>query len=168
MTLKNMANDKQHQLDQKFMKLALKLAKDAENIGEVPVAAVIVDSSGKILSKATNLREKTNSVLGHAELVAIHRANQKNKSWRLNDCTLYVTLEPCFMCAAALVQSRIARVVFAAHDPKGGAIGSLADFSCNELFNHQFSVTSGVLAEESSLLLKNFFKLKRSQKKIKV
>ncbi len=144
------------------MEIALSLASKCQDLGEVPVAALIVDKNGKIISRATNLREKTSSVLGHAELVAIHRASQKLKTWRLVGCTLYVSLEPCFMCAGALVQARIARVVFAAHDPKGGALGSLQDLSNDTRFNHRFSVTSGVLASTSSELLKNFFKLKRN------
>ncbi len=102
---------KQQLLDEKFIGLAIELGKQAEKIGEVPVGAIIVDRFGKIISRATNLREKYQTTLGHAELVAIHRACKKLGSWRLNDCTLYVTLEPCFMCAGALVQSRISRVV---------------------------------------------------------
>ncbi len=164
MTLKNQANDKQHQIDLKFMKKAMALARKSELAGEVPIAALIVDKDGKIISQSMNLRETKTTVLGHAELVALHRACKKLGSWRLTDCTMYVTLEPCFMCAGALVQSRLARVVFATHDPKGGAMGSLADLSCHEKLNHRFAVTSGVLADESSLMLKTFFKKKRSEK----
>ena len=163
MTLKNVDNDEQQQKDIKFMGLAMQLARESQALGEVPVGALIVDKTGKIIARATNLREKTTSVLGHAELVAIHRASQKLKSWRLIDCTLYVSLEPCFMCAAALVQSRVSRVVFAAHDPKGGALGSLQDLSSDSRFNHQFAVTSGICAAESSALLKKFFKMKRQK-----
>ncbi len=154
-------NNDAHQVDHAYMRKALDLAKQSETLGEVPIGALVVDEAGVILSKATNMREKNTSVLGHAEIVALHRACKKRKSWRLNGCTLYVTLEPCFMCAGALVQSRIARVVFGAFDPKGGALGSLTDLSVDQRLNHNFSVTSGVLAEESSLLLKNFFKAKR-------
>jgi len=163
MTLKNL-NDLQHQKDMKFMKLALRLAKQSEKKGEVPIGAVVVDQNGEILAKATNLRETTHSVLGHAELVAIHRANQKLQSWRLVDCTLYVTLEPCLMCAAALVQSRISRVVFATHDPKGGGLGSLTDLSNDSRLNHRFEVHHGILQVECSDLLKKFFKQKRKTK----
>lgn len=163
MTLKIRQDDDQQQMDLKYMGLALKLAHESLAVGEVPVGALIVDKVGKIIAKATNLREKTTSVLGHAELVAIHRASQKLKSWRLIDCTLYVSLEPCFMCAAALVQSRISRVVFGAHDPKGGALGSLQDLSNDSRFNHRFVVTSGIQSTESSELLKKFFKLKRQK-----
>lgn len=153
----------QSNLDEKFMKEAIRLAKISENIGEVPVGAVIVDKFGKILSKAGNLREKEKTSLGHAELVAVHRASKKLNSWRLIDCTLYVTLEPCFMCAGALVQSRIARVVFGAHDPKGGALETLAQLGNDPRLNHSFNVTAGVLADECSLMLKKFFKEKRKK-----
>jgi tRNA(adenine34) deaminase len=163
MTLKNAVDDKQQQLDEKFMKLALRLAHKAELIGEVPVGAIVVDNEGTIISRATNLREKTKSVLGHAELVAIHRASQKLNSWRLVSCTLYVTLEPCMMCAAALVQSRISRVVFATHDPKGGALGSLENFSNDTRLNHQFLVSNGLFSDEASQQLKRFFKQKRKK-----
>lgn len=152
-------------LDNQYMRLAIKQAELGKKLGEVPVGALIVDKNGKILSKATNLREKEQSTLGHAELVAIHRACKKLNSWRLLGCTLYVTLEPCFMCAGALLQSRIARVVFAAHDPKGGALETLSQLGNDPRLNHRFDVTSGVLAEECSLLLKTFFREKRRNSK---
>jgi tRNA(adenine34) deaminase len=150
-----------HPQDEKFMAMALKLAKKAETKGEVPIGALIVDKQGKIIAKATNLRETKQTTLGHAELVAIHRACQKLQSWRLIDCTLYVTLEPCFMCAGALVQSRIGRVVYGAHDPKGGALTSLAKLGNDSRLNHKFQMTSGVLQTECSDVLKKFFKIKR-------
>ncbi|MEK6628855.1 MAG: nucleoside deaminase [Bdellovibrionota bacterium] len=153
-----------HLTDEKFMLLALKLAKQGEKIGEVPVGAIIVDKAGRIIAKATNVREKQKTTLGHAELVAIHRACKKLNSWRLSGCSLYVTLEPCFMCAGALVQSRISRVVFGAHDPKGGALKSLSQLGNDSRLNHQFDLTSGVLAKDCSLLLKEFFKKKRKLK----
>lgn len=171
MTLKKTSIDAHNQTkldpstdDEKYMRLAIRQAKLSEKIGEVPIGAVIVDKNGKILVKATNLREKAKTTLGHAELVAIHRACRKLDSWRLIDCTLYVTLEPCFMCAGALLQSRISRVVFASHDPKGGALETLAQLGNDPRLNHRFSVTSGVLGEECSLLLKKFFKKKRKSK----
>lgn len=151
----------QDELDKHFMKLCLSLAKKAEMAGEVPIGAVIVDQNNKVLAKSGNIREQQSSTLGHAELVVVHRAGKKIGSWRLNGCTLYVTLEPCFMCAGALVQSRISRVVFGAHDPKGGALGSLAELQSHPKLNHKFAVTSGVYKNESSDLLKNFFKTKR-------
>lgn len=161
MTLKNHEIDQQQQKDLKFMKIAFRLAQRSEKIGEVPIGALVVNKNGEILAKATNLREKINSVLGHAELVALHRASQKLQSWRLVDCTLYVTLEPCLMCAAALVQSRISRVVFATYDPKGGGLGSLTNLSNDSRLNHRFQVQHGILQTECSEQLKNFFKQKR-------
>lgn len=152
------------QADLKFMTQAVALAKKAEAQGEVPVGALIVDSDGKIIAKATNKRETLNTVLGHAELVALHRACKQKDSWRLVDCTMYVTLEPCFMCAGALVQARIKRVVFATSDPKAGAMGSIDDLSKHTKLNHRFTAQCGLLQKESSDLLKAFFKRKRSKK----
>ena len=153
-----------HPQDEKFMAMALKLAEKAQTKGEVPIGALIVDKQGKIIAKATNLRETKQTTLGHAELVAIHRACQKLQSWRLIDCTLYVTLEPCFMCAGALVQSRIGRVVYGTDDPKGGALKSLANLGNDSRLNHKFEITSGVLQTECSKILKMFFKKKRTNK----
>lgn len=153
------------QADLNFMTLAYNLAKKAEAEGEVPIGAVIVDGNGKIIAQAANKRETLNTVLGHAELVALHRACKKKNSWRLIDCTLYVTLEPCFMCAGALVQARIKRVVFATHDPKAGAMGSIDDLSKHAKLNHKFIAESGLLQNECSHLLKDFFKKKRNQQK---
>ncbi|MES2802617.1 MAG: tRNA adenosine(34) deaminase TadA [Bdellovibrionota bacterium] len=149
--------------DRKFMQIAFKLAQRAEQKGEVPIGAVVVDGDGFVIAKASNTRETLNTVLGHAELLAIHRACKKKNSWRLVDCTLYVTLEPCFMCAGALVQARIKRVVFATHDPKGGAMGSLDNLSTHEKLNHRFIAESGLMQNECSHLLKNFFKKRRKK-----
>ncbi len=176
MTLKNAPIDARSQrnldkdrepalMDEKFMRKAIQLAKQGQTRNEVPIGALIVDKDGKIIAQATNLRETHNTTLGHAELVAIHRACKKLNSWRLLDCTLYVTLEPCFMCAGALVQSRISRVVYGAIDPKGGALHSLAQLGSDKRLNHQFEITAGILAEECGFMLKNFFKLKRQDKK---
>ncbi len=151
--------------DHKFMQLAFKLAKNAQLKGEVPIGAVVVDAEGKVIGKSGNKREQLNTVLGHAELVALHRACKTKNSWRLIDCTLYVTLEPCYMCAGALVQSRIKRVVFATHDPKAGAMGSLEDLSKHPKLNHRFTAENGLMQHECSYLLKTFFKQKRSEKK---
>lgn len=153
------------QKDHDFMALAYKLAQKAKFKGEIPIGALIVDEAGTVLAKAINVRETKNTALGHAELVAIHRACQKKKSWRLTDCTLYVTLEPCFMCAGALSQSRIKRVVYATPDPKGGALGSLADLSTDQRLNHRFTTEQGLMLTECSHILKEFFKDKRAQKK---
>ncbi|MCM2353607.1 MAG: tRNA adenosine(34) deaminase TadA [Pseudobdellovibrio sp.] len=151
--------------DLKFMQLAFKLAKNAQLKGEVPIGAVVVDAEGKVIGKSGNKREQLNTVLGHAELVALHRACKTKNSWRLIDCTLYVTLEPCYMCAGALVQSRIKRVVFATHDPKAGAMGSLEDLSKHTKLNHRFTAEHGLMQHECSTLLKDFFKQKRTEKK---
>lgn len=152
------------EFDAKMMKIALKLARLSEKKGEVPIGSVLVDENGQILAQSTNLRETKSTVLGHSELVTLHRANQKINSWRLINCTLYVTLEPCVMCAAALVQSRIKRVVFAARDPKGGALVSLMSLGSDGRLNHQFEISEGLFADESSQMLKNFFRKKRQNK----
>jgi tRNA(adenine34) deaminase len=161
----NNPNDALNQKDLDFMEMAIGLAVQSESIGEVPIGALIVDETGKVIAKATNLREKNLTVLGHAEIVALHRACKKKKSWRLTGCTLYVTLEPCFMCAGALVQSRIKRVVFGAFDPKGGALGTLSNLAADPRLNHQFAVLGGVHAESCGQLLKDFFKKKRALNK---
>ena len=161
----NMTETEQFNLDQHFMRLALKEAQKAQLHDEVPVGAVIIQGKGpqaKLISKSGNKRETLTTALGHAELIAVHRANKKLQTWRLVDCTLYVTLEPCFMCAGALVQTRIGRIVFGARDPKGGALVSLAELAQHPKLNHQAEVTAGVLEAECSQLLKDFFKLKRN------
>ncbi len=151
-------------LDEDYMRKAIHLAKKGKIHGEVPVGALLVDKNGEILAKAHNLREKLNTTIGHAELIAIHRACQKLQTWRLIECTLYVTLEPCFMCAGALVQSRIQRVVFGAKDPKGGALVSLAELGNNSRLNHSFEVVAGICETECSQILKDFFREKRKSK----
>ena len=147
--------------DEKWMKVALELARQAGEKDEVPVGAVLIDSEGKKIAQGHNLRENLQSSLGHAELLAVHRASKSKKSWRLNGATLYVTLEPCLMCAGALLQSRVKRVVFGAYDPKGGAFGTLYNVAQDKRLNHQIEVVGGVLAEESAQLLKNFFRARR-------
>lgn len=149
--------------DEKFMKAALKEACKSFELDEVPVGVVIVKDD-KIIARGHNLRETKQDPTGHAEIIAIKKASKKLKSWRLIDCTLYVTLEPCSMCAGAIMWSRIKRVVYGAKDIKGGAIGS--SFNLFELkgINHKPEVTSGVLENEASAILKDFFKLKRHKK----
>ncbi len=150
-------------VDEKFMKSAILRGRAAADLGEVPIGAVIV-LDGKIISSGKNMREtKANSLL-HAELTAIDRACKKLGAWRLCDCTLYVTLEPCPMCAGAIINSRISRVVFGAYDKKAGAFGSVMDMNAFPL-NHKCEVLGGVLEEECALLLSDFFRDLRKKKK---
>lgn len=138
------------------MKLALIEAERAYKKGEAPVGCVIAQN-GRVIAKAHNLRESRKNALYHAEILAIGKASKKLKGWRLPGCTLYVTLEPCPMCAGAIINARIPMVVFGASDPKAGCFGSIHDFSKSG-FNHSPAVISGVLAEDCSALLKNFFR----------
>ncbi|SEQ99784.1 tRNA-adenosine deaminase [Virgibacillus subterraneus] len=147
-----------------YMRDAINQAIKAREIGEVPIGAVIV-FKGEIIAAGYNLRETSQETLSHAELIAIKKANEKIGSWRLEDCTLYVTLEPCPMCAGAIVQSRIKRVVFGAIDQKAGCAGTLMNLLDDERFNHQVEVTSGILEEECGNLLTDFFKVLRKRKK---
>nr|BFD58098.1 hypothetical protein CKG001_02050 [Bdellovibrio sp. CKG001] len=151
--------------DEKWMKKALQLARKAAARDEVPVAAIVVGPEG-LISYAINTRERQQTPLGHAEMLALHKASQKRGSWRLSDCTLYVTLEPCIMCAGAIQQSRVARVVYGATDPKAGGVGSLYQILNDPRLNHQVEVTSGILEDECSDLLQSFFKDRRDEKKI--
>jgi tRNA(adenine34) deaminase len=145
------------------MAAALAMAKKAEKKDEVPVGAVIV-RDGRIIAQAHNRRETRRSPLAHAELLAIARAARRLGGWRLSGCTLYVTLEPCPMCAGAIVNARIDEVVFGAYDPKAGACGSLYNLAEGRL-NHTPRVVGGVLADEASALLKSYFKGKRAADK---
>lgn len=151
--------------DEKFMQIAIEQAKKAEEIGEVPIGALIVYNN-EIIATGYNVRETTQTTLSHAELIAIEKANEVIGSWRLEDCTLYVTLEPCPMCAGAIVQSRIKRVVYGSSDPKAGCAGTLMNLLQEESFNHQVEVTSGVLEKECSTLLTDFFRTLRMRKKV--
>ncbi|KEF36279.1 tRNA-adenosine deaminase [Schinkia azotoformans MEV2011] len=152
--------------DELFMKAAIEEAKKAEAIGEVPIGAVIV-KDGEIISTAYNLRETEQRAVAHAELLVIDDACQKLGTWRLSETTLYVTLEPCPMCAGAIVLSRVDRVVYGAKDPKGGCAGTLMNLLQDDRFNHMAEVTSGVLEDECAALLSNFFKELREKKKQK-
>ena len=144
-----------------FMKLALEQAKEAAALGEVPIGAVVVRGS-EVVSTAHNLRETEKNALFHAELLAIDRGCKKLGGWRLHECELYVTLEPCPMCAGAIINARIKRVVYGAEDPKAGCCGTLLDlFDCG--FNHRPAVERGVLQEESAKLLRAFFKKLRNR-----
>lgn len=148
------------------MQEAIKEAQKALMYDEVPVGAIIV-YNGEIIARAHNLRETKQSTLAHAENLVIHQANKVLESWQLNECTLYVTLEPCVMCAGSIIKARLKRVVFGAYDPKGGAMGSLININEIQGLNHQVILKGGVLAEETSQLLKEFFIQKRD-KQIKV
>ncbi|MEK5192011.1 tRNA adenosine(34) deaminase TadA [Bacillus sp. FSL M7-0884] len=150
-----------------FMQLAIEEAKKAEAIQEVPIGAVIV-LDGEVISVAHNLRETEQRSIAHAELLAIDEACKKLGTWRLEDATLYVTLEPCPMCAGGIVLSRVKRVVYGASDPKGGCAGTLMNLLTDERFNHQCEVVAGVLEEECGTLLTNFFReLRKKRKAIK-
>jgi tRNA(adenine34) deaminase len=148
--------------DEIFMAMALDQARAAAAIGEVPIGAVVV-CDGAVVANGMNRREIDHDPAGHAEFLAIREASSRLRRWRLSDCTVYVTLEPCPMCAGLMHQARIARCVFATADPKAGALGTLYDLSDDERLNHRFEVTSGILAEESSTLLKEFFARLRRQ-----
>lgn len=148
--------------NEKYMALALKEAEKAFNKNEVPVGCVIVKDD-KVIARAHNLRQTKKSVLGHAEILAIEKASKKLNSWILEDCTIYVTLEPCPMCAGTILQSRIKKLVFAANEPKFGACGSVINLF-EKKFNHEVEVIPNVLQEESSKLLKNFFQILRQNK----
>ena len=146
--------------DEDFMREALKEAQKAFEEDEVPIGAVIV-RNGEILAKAHNLREKLNDPTAHAELIAIRLAADKLNSWRLLDTTIYVTVEPCPMCAGAIVLARVKRLVFGAADLKAGAAGTLMNLLDDARLNHQVEITGGVLEEESRKLLRTFFLQKR-------
>ena len=143
------------------MKLALQEAQAAWEEEEVPVGAVIV-SVGRVIASAHNMREQLNDPTAHAEMIAITQAAESVGSWRLNDCSLYVTLEPCPMCAGAILQSRIDRVIFGAPDPKGGGTRSLYQLLEDERLNHQAEVTEGILRRECGQILTDFFRYQRS------
>ena len=152
--------------DVKYMKEALKQAQKALALGEVPIGAVIV-MDGKIIGRGYNRRNTDHTTLAHAEITAIRKANRKVGDWRLEGCTLYVTLEPCQMCAGALVQSRIDRVVIGAPSFKSGCGGTLLNILQNDEFNHQVVVESGLLQEECAAFLQQFFKELRARNKMR-
>ncbi len=153
-------------LDEVFMQQALALAQEAAGLGEVPVGAVAVHD-GRIVGTGFNRREVDRNPLAHAELLAMDAAAKALGAWRLTGVTLYVTLEPCAMCAGALVQSRVTRLVFGTMDPKAGAVGSLYNLAEEPRHNHRLQVTSGILADECRLVLKSFFERLREKKREK-
>ena len=150
--------------DEKYMKAAIREAKKAYALDEVPIGCVIVQD-GTIIARGYNRRNTEGNTLAHAELTAIKKASKKTGDWRLEDCTMYVTLEPCQMCAGAIVQARIPRVVIGSMNPKAGCAGSVLNILEMEGFNHQVQVTRGVLKEECSQMLSAFFQELREKKK---
>lgn len=146
------------------MKQALNEAKKAKSADEVPIGAVLV-KDGKIIARAYNKREQSNDPTAHAEVLVIRKAAKKLQGWRLDNTTLYVTIEPCSMCAGALVWARVSRVVFGAKEPKGGALGSSLHLYEQKNLNHYPLVTSGVLEQECGLIISQYFKEKRNNKK---
>lgn len=149
--------------DEQYMRIAIDQAKIAEENGDVPIGAVIVYKN-QIIGKAYNQREQLKDPTAHAEIIALTQAAAALQTWRLNGCTIYVTLEPCPMCAGALVLSRMDRLVFGCDDPKTGACGSLYDIVRDNRLNHRLEVMTGVLAGECSKLLQGFFQKKRIDK----
>ncbi|MCX8729693.1 tRNA adenosine(34) deaminase TadA [Gilliamella sp. B2969] len=152
--------------DEYWMQHALMLAKRAESIGEIPVGAVIIDENNQIIGEGFNHSIIKNNPTAHAEIMAIEQAGLLLNNYRLINTTLYVTLEPCIMCAGAIIHSRIKRVVYGANDLKTGAAGSFIDILNYQGLNHYAEVTGGVLMDECSAILSNFFKKRRLQKKL--
>ncbi len=154
-------------LDRDMMDRALELAKEARNLGEVPVGAVVVRGE-RIISQAYNLRETLEDPTAHAERLALTWAGRALGTWRLDDCVLYVTLEPCAMCAGAIILSRLTRLVYGATDPKAGACSSLYQIVADQRLNHRVQVTAGVLAAECGEILTEFFQERRKVRKLDV
>lgn len=150
--------------DAEFMRLAIEQAKIAESYDEVPIGAVVV-YEGEVISCGYNRRELDEDPAGHAEFIALEKASEKLGHWRLSGCTVYVTLEPCLMCAGLMYQSRIDRCVYGAKDPKAGALGTLYQINEDERLNHRFEVTPGVLEDECAGLLSGFFAKLRARRK---
>jgi tRNA(adenine34) deaminase len=143
-----------------YMKIALSLAQEARDNGEIPVGAIVV-VNGEIVAKACNEKEMRGDATAHAEILALQRASKKVGHWRLSDATMYVTLEPCSMCAGAMVQARLGNLIYGAYDPRAGAAGSVVDLLDHPAFNHRVIVKSGVLADECGQILKEFFDTRR-------
>ena len=160
--LTNQLAAEKQQLDEKFMRYASLLAEKAAAINEIPVGAVVV-ANGEIIGEGYNQSILLNDPSAHAEMIAIRQAGSAMNNYRLLDCTLYVTLEPCPMCAGLLVHSRINRLVFAAADEKTGAAGSVMNLVAHDKLNHQISITPGIMAKECSELISSFFKRRRAE-----
>ena len=152
--------------DEKYMKEALRQARKAWALMEVPIGCVIVQND-KIIARGYNRRNTDKNTLSHAELNAIRKASKKTGDWRLEDCTMYITLEPCQMCAGAIVQSRLTRVVVGCMNPKAGCAGSILNLLDMAEFNHQVQLETGVLGEECSALMTGFFRELREKQKMK-
>ena len=150
--------------DEKYMKAALREAKKAYKLEEVPIGCVIVQND-KIIARGYDRRNTDKNTLAHAEMSAIKKASKKTGDWRLEDCTMYVTLEPCQMCAGAIVQSRLGKVVIGSMNPKAGCAGSVINLLQMKQFNHQVEMVTGVLEEECSVMLSGFFQELREKKK---
>ena len=153
-------------IHEKYMKDAIRQAKKAAALGEVPIGCVIVHD-GQVIGRGYNRRNTDKSTLAHAEITAIKRASKKLGDWRLEDCTMYVTLEPCQMCAGAIVQARIPKVVIGCMNPKAGCAGSILNLLDMKQFNHQVEMEKGILEEECSQMLKQFFKELREKSREK-
>ncbi|NLL72802.1 MAG: nucleoside deaminase [Clostridiales bacterium] len=151
--------------DEKYMKEALKQAKKAYDLGEVPIGCVIVYQD-KIIGRGYNKRNTSKTTLSHAELVAIKKASKAMGDWRLEDCTIYITLEPCQMCSGAIVQARIKRAVIGTMNPKAGCAGSILNLLQMEEFNHRVEISTGILKEECTEILQTFFKELRIRNKM--
>ena len=152
-------------VQEKYMKQAIRLAGKAAELGEVPIGCVI-EYQGKVIGRGYNRRTTDRSTLAHAEIIAIKKACKKMGDWRLEDCTMYVTLEPCQMCAGAIVQARVKKVVIGCMNPKAGCAGSILNVLQMEEFNHQVEIERGVLEEECSQMLTSFFKNLRKRLKV--
>lgn len=150
--------------DEKYMKAAIREAKKAYALEEVPIGCVIVQND-KIIARGYNRRNTDKNTLAHAEMSAIKKASKKTGDWRLEDCTMYVTLEPCQMCAGAIVQSRLGKVVIGSMNPKAGCAGSVINLLQMKAFNHQVEMETGILEEECSTMLSGFFQELREKKK---
>ncbi len=151
-------------VDRQMMERALTLAQEAADRGEVPVGAVVYRDD-VVLAEASNNRESSGDPTGHAEIVALREAGLKNGGWRLQDCSVAVTLEPCPMCAGAMVNARVGRLIYGAADPKGGACESLYEITCDPRLNHRLETIGGVMEERCGALLRTFFKERRALKK---
>ena len=160
----DVADKSQEERDRAFMAIALEEARAAASEGEVPIGAVVV-CDGEVIARAHNRRETDRDPSAHAEFSAMCQAARVLDRWRLTGCTVYVTLEPCLMCAGLMVNARVDRCVYGAADPKGGAVGTLFDVSHDERLNHEFQVSSGVCQEECAQVLRDFFRERRAARK---